>query len=382
MKVVFCSNYFNHHQLYTSLAFYNYPNIEYFFIATEKVSEERVKLGYRDMNNDYPFIIRAYENEKEKEKAIKICNECDVLIIGSAPHVYEQDRIKNNKLTFRCSERIFKKGIWRILNPKLFLNLMKNHTRHRNKNVFMLCASAYTAFDFSLVGAYKNKCYKWGYFPETKHYNVKELIASKRKEKITILWCARFIKLKHPEYMIWLAKKLNIKKYNFEIIMLGDGILRKKITNLVHKEKLEESIKIHGAVSIEQVRNYMEKANLFLFTSDQNEGWGAVINESMNGACAVVANNKIGSVPYLIKDMKNGCTYSTKKELLEKVEMLIENVELREKISENAYQTIYKVWNANNAVNNFIQICDGIFNKKNIVIQEGPCSKDSRKKNQ
>ena len=31
----------------------------------------------------------------------------------------------------------------------------------------MLCASAYTAKDYASLGMYKNRTYKWGYFPET-----------------------------------------------------------------------------------------------------------------------------------------------------------------------------------------------------------------------
>lgn len=47
-----------------------------------------------------------------------------------------------------------------------------------------------------------------------------------------------------------------------------------------------------------EVRSYMEKADIYLFTSDFNEGWGAVLNESMNSGCAVVASHAIGSVPF------------------------------------------------------------------------------------
>ena len=49
----------------------------------------------------------------------------------------------------------------------------------------------------------------------------------------------------------------------------------------------------------------MEKSEIFLFTSDKGEGWGAVLNESMNSACAVVASHAIGSVPFLLKDGEN-----------------------------------------------------------------------------
>ncbi len=50
-----------------------------------------------------------------------------------------------------------------------------------------------------------------------------------------------------------------------------------------------------GAMSPDKVRAYMERADVFLFTSDFNEGWGAVLNESMNSGCAVVASHAMVS---------------------------------------------------------------------------------------
>jgi hypothetical protein len=32
----------------------------------------------------------------------------------------------------------------------------------------------------------------------------------------------------------------------------------------------------------EEVRVHMEQSNIYLFTSDFGEGWGAVLNEAMN----------------------------------------------------------------------------------------------------
>ena len=75
----------------------------------------------------------------------------------------------------------------------------------------------------------------------------------------------------------------------------------------------------------EQVREYMEKSEIHIFTSDRNEGWGAVLNESMNSACVPVANKAIGSVPYLINDGNNGFMYKDENELYEKVKYLLNN---------------------------------------------------------
>ena len=39
------------------------------------------------------------------------------------------------------------------------------------------------------------------------------------------------------------------------------------------------------------------------------DGWGAVANEAMNSACALVAGHMIGAVPYLIRQGENGLIY-------------------------------------------------------------------------
>ena len=94
----------------------------------------------------------------------------------------------------------------------------------------MLCANAYGANDFYKLGLYKNKIYKWGYFPETKEYNLEQLIKNKEKSKtINIVWVARFIKWKHPEKMIKLAKKLVKDGLEFKITMIGTGVMYEKI---------------------------------------------------------------------------------------------------------------------------------------------------------
>lgn len=61
---------------------------------------------------------------------------------------------------------------------------------------------------------------------------------------------------------------------------------------------LNDYVTFTGPVQSDKVRGFMERAGIFLFTSDRQEGWGAVLNESMNSGCAVVASHAIGSVPF------------------------------------------------------------------------------------
>lgn len=114
-----------------------------------------------------------------------------------------------------------------------------------------------------------------------------------------------------------------------------------------------------------------------MFTSDRNEGWGAVLNEAMNSGCAIVADELIGAVPFLIQDGVNGFIYKDKslKSLTQKVEKLIQDKELRERFAKNAYQTLMTNWNAQTAAEHLMILINNIQNKQNISIKEGPCSK-------
>ena len=378
MKVTFYSNFFNHHQEPISLEFIK-RGIDYTFVATEPIPNERLKLGYEDANKKYDFILTTYDSKENYSRALNLANESDIVIIGSAPNEFVEQRIQDNKITFRYSERIYKEGRYKFKNLKsIILGHLKNKSI-KNKNAYLLCASAYAGKDYALYGAYKNKCYKWGYFPEYIKCDLTDLLSRKDGDKIKIIWVARFIDWKHPEYVIYLAKTLISKSYNnFEIIMLGNGELLEETKSTVEKQNLEKYIKIMGAVPSIEVRKYMQDANIHIFTSDQGEGWGAVLNESMNSACAVVANKAIGSVPYLIENGKNGLWYESKEEFVNNVIKLINDETLRKSISVEAYNTIEKLWNAQNAVESLLKLYENILlgQEKNII-KNGPCSKDT-----
>ena len=177
-----------------------------------------------------------------------------------------------------------------------------------------------------------------------------------KNEKMQIIWVARFINWKHPEVVLKLAKNFKKQNYNFNIQMLGTGKLEEKIRNRVKKQNLEDVIEVVGQVPSDNVKEYMEKANIFIGTSDSREGWGAVINESMNAGCAIVANKKMGSVPFLIGDNNRGYMYNGYKDLENKVKELINNKALRQKFSKNAYKYITTKWTGEIAAENILEL--------------------------
>ena len=375
--LTFFSNFLLHHQTPFCEAMVRLLGDNFKFVATERIPQERLDMGYRDLSNSADYAVNSYENEESYQKALKLGENSDVVIIGSAPDVFIKERLNQNKLTFRYYERFFKEGRWRILDPRVFRAHYKQDFRYRKKNLYMLCASAYTAPDCRFIFSYPNKTFKWGYFPPVKKYgDIEEIL--KLKRPASILWTARFIKLKHPEAPLYVAKRLKDEGYNFTLNIIGSGELEQKIKGNIAKNGLDDCVKLLGTMSPEKVREHMERSEIFLFTSDKNEGWGAVLNESMNSACAVVASRAIGSVPYLIKNGENGLIYKdgNLKDLYNKVKFLLGNKKEREKIGVNAYKTLTDTWNADVAAERLIKLIETIKEDKDTPFKDGPCSRD------
>lgn len=370
MKVTFYSNFLNHHQLPFCNEMVKLLGNNFKFVATEKIPDERIQLGYEDMNDKYEFVIKAYENDGE---AINLAENSDVIILGSASSKYIKMRLKKNQLCLRYSERIFKNN---NSIKQVIYTLVENTLLE--KNVYMLCASAFSSRDYNILGAHINKCYKWGYFPELIKYDDIDAIIN-RKEINSLLWVGRFIDWKHPEMVINLAIKLRNEKINFKIKMIGTGPLKTKIESMIVENKLEKYVILCDSMSPIKVREYMEKSQIYLFTSDKGEGWGAVLNEAMNSGCAIVANSQIGSVPFLIKNNKNGLIYKNNNEydFLNKVIYLLKNNEQIKILGRNAYRTILDEWNPQVAAKRIVEMASLLLNKNDIseLFQTGPCSK-------
>lgn len=374
-KVVFISNYLNHHQIPISQELMRLTGGSYLFIATTPTPKGRLKLGYHDANSSYDFVLRAYESAESFEKAKKYALDADIVLYGSIGRELIKERLKKKKLTFRCTERLFKK------EPKksqmLGLRIRNYFANSIHKNFYLLCEGAYVRDDYKRVGAFANKAYKWGYFPELKEYdNIDNTISE--KEENSILWAGRMIDWKHPEYAIEISRRLKAEGYKFKMNLIGTGNLYVELVRAVFLESLDDCISVLGAMSPEKVREYMEKSQIFLCTSDRQEGWGAVINEAMNSGCAVVANENIGAAPYLIKAGENGLIYQNDSvdELYEKVKYLLDNNEKAKELGKNAYKSLKEEWNAKIAAERLLELAEILKNNKECEQYEnGPCSK-------
>lgn len=369
MKLVFLSNYFNHHQAALSDALWQKTGGEFLFVETTPMSRERRELGYPSFQKEY--VLPLAGNEELIQQKIR---EADAVIAGSAPEKLVRQRIRSGKLLLRYAERPLRNGP----EPLKYLpRWLRWHWRNpTGKPIYLLCASAYAAGDYAGFGQFWGRAFRWGYFPETREYAVSQLLAG--KDPTEILWCGRFLELKHPEAVLEAARKLNREGDRFHLTMIGTGCLEEKLRQMAKDYDLESCTCFPGAKTPEEVRKYMEKAGIFLFTSDRREGWGAVLNEAMNSGCAVVASHTIGAVPYLVKDGSNGLVYrcGDVEMLWQKIRYLLEHPAEQSRLGAAAYATIQESWNGETAAERLLCLTQGLLEEgAPDCPSEGPCSR-------
>ena len=380
MKITMISNYINHHQIPFSNALYEKVGNDYHFIQTEPMEEERIQMGWGVEAEKIPYVLFL---DKDLEQCKQLINDSDILLVGWMEREdLIADRLNSNKLTIRISERLYREGQWKAISPRGLIRKYKEHTWHRKHPVYLLCAGAYVPSDFSIVKAYPNKMFRFGYFPEFKNFTREQLKRmhiwgeKKNEEEIQIVWAGRFIPLKHPEFAIKLAESLKQQGYRFHLHMVGGGELEKELRQDAKRKGLEREITFYGFLKPVKVRTIMEKCHIHLFTSNYLEGWGAVVNEGMNSGCAEVVNVEVGAAPFLIKHGENGLVYKdgSYEDMEEQIKFLLDNPIKGARMGMEAYHTIAKGWNAKEAAKRLLEFYEGWKNNRVELPKEGPFS--------
>lgn len=371
MIITFASNFLNHHQLPLCKELMKYCD-EFHFIATNPLPEDRQSMGYEDVNTKYDFVVRAYDDSTDISEIEMLLEKSDVVIFGNVSLKYINYRMGFNKPTFLYAERIFKKGTWRRFIPKIRKNLNECFLQYQDKNLYILCASAFMSADLKLLGFNTDKCLKWGYFPQTRQ----QTCPTRENSVVRLLWAGRLIPFKHPEFPLKAIRRLKDEGLDFTVDYIGNGECEPKLRKKVNRLNLNDRVNFLGSMSPSDVLENMEKADVFLMTSDFGEGWGAVVNEAMSTGCAVLASSAAGSVPFLINDGENGLIYEcgNQKDFTDKLRKLIKDEKLRNKLGKGAYSTIRNDYNAQVAARRLIEFVKNGCNQAT-VLESGPVSK-------
>lgn len=387
MKVTFFINYLNHHQLPVADELYRILGDDFRFVATFPRNIAELKGG--EDGSTRPYCLLPAERPDDRKLALELVVQSDVCLFGAGNLDWERLRARTDKLSFEISERWFKRGWINLLSPRLWQWWWLYQTRLRNKPFYKLCASAFTASDCRKLLTFRNKCYKWGYFTSIGKFDFEASRDVSKSEIFTpLMWCSRFLILKHPELPVLLADRLKRKGYRMRLDMYGEGAHKARTMALVNELGLEDTVRFFANIPNDDLMRQMRLHSVFLFTSDRNEGWGAVANEALGNGCVLVASEDIGSAPYLVHNGFNGFTFRSPRasssikhpdlkaldSLCEKVEWLLDHPQEMETMRRHALLSMQTLWSPQTAARNLLSLINALENGEEPPLSEGPCS--------
>ena len=317
-------------------------NFRYLYLL--KNNKNRAKMGWDQ--DGFPDWCRQIDNNDTHFE-----ESSDALLIEVRNTELITKRINNNKLTLYTSERWLKPpfGILRVFNPSHF-KYIKSFTRFLNNSNFEYLAdgvyavkdmvrlkelfsgkiksffkSPVIAFEpkplgsvFSLEQAledgliaeediplakrdgfirineekwgkstpkgYYSRIKIWGYFVADSKNNTisKECLLPKK-----VLWIGRMERWKRVATIIKACKMLSL-----ELHIFGHGQDEQKLKRIA---KGNGKITFHDFVKYENVRQLMREFDTYVLSSDEYEGWGAVVSEALTENMVVLASKESGA---------------------------------------------------------------------------------------
>lgn len=154
-------------------------------------------------------------------------------------------------------------------------------------------------------------------------------------EPVKIGAMARFVPKKGIDVFINSLVRLKRQRYDFQVIIGGDGPEKDNLVRLVNTQGLQEEVKFVGWVN--DTASFFENIDIFVLPS-LHEPFGIIILEAMAHGTPVIATKTEGPSE-IIRDPLDGllCDINSSQDLTMKISYLIDNPALAKRFARSSY---------------------------------------------
>jgi 1,2-diacylglycerol 3-alpha-glucosyltransferase len=180
-----------------------------------------------------------------------------------------------------------------------------------------------------------------------------------------LLFVGRLAKEKNVSFLLRVLRELLNKNYDVQLMFVGDGPERSQWEEEARGLEIKDRVIFAGALPREQLVDYYQQADLFVFAS-VTETQGLVVLESLAAGTPVVAVAKMG-VANVLKDGKGALLLQEPKleEFVEKVEMLLSDSRLYDDMRSAGKAYVRQHWSIERTVQDLEKVYE-------LSLLEGP----------
>lgn len=384
MDIILYTNSISPHQLPVALRLAEAGH-SFCYVAQGQTTGRR-EMGW-NTSSRYPWVLEL--TAENKDALLRRVETCDVLLTGvRGDGTLFERRAQAGKISIYMFERWLKPGLGmlRLLHPRYLRMTLRVVRLIRCGAVALLPCGVHAAQDMvRLCGLFggdwrclfrapkltfarnpmgqlwltqgqgKRYCTEqmrlWGYFVEPSERRQRR----KQGGTLNILWVGRMLGLKRVDVLMKSVKVLLSEGERIRLRVAGLGPEKENLKALAGKWTESGEIMFTPPVPIREVRGLMQEADVYVLSSNGEEGWGAVVNEAMEEGCVVVGTYEAGSSMTMIENGVNGLLFHSGdvRSLVGHLRAL-RNDAFRRQLAEAGQRTAQHVWSAHNAAEKLV----------------------------
>lgn len=318
---------------------------DYRYLYDEDLEGYRANLGWGE--DSQSWILKVSDNP---QKCRDMMLDAEIFYSSVRDLDIFEKRAREGKKTFYTSERWFKPlavhllprvafslpGWFRLFHPSYF-RMARRIARLIGSDApfYYLGMGVWAKRDMQLVcklfripeQKFVDKFRMWGYYVEPSMLTGHALPAEKPEGVVRLLWVGRLLGLKRVDDIVRAVRAHNRLKRaddslpKITLDIYGSGVEEPNLRRMVAKSCLDDLIKLHPPVSIDEVRQLMRMHDVYVLSSDAYEGWGAVVNEALEEGMHVVGTYEAGASATILPqdDLYHAGDWSALAEKLERL---------------------------------------------------------------
>lgn len=185
---------------------------------------------------------------------------------------------------------------------------------------------------------------------------------SRPDNRLVIICPARIVPYKGQKYLIQaLAKLVKVRK-DFLCLFAGDGAEREELEDLTRQLHLQNHVRFLG--NRKDIYHVMKQSDIFVLPTLVENHSLAVMEAQVIGM--PVITTRVGGNPELLTHLHTGMLVEPRnsEELYEAILLLMQNPDLRRKLSENSRQWARKYWHPDNMVDRTVNVYEKVIADK------------------